>query len=148
MYVIHDALVGEETITFAYIRATVVIRMCFPTHSLNMYGSLSHFPFCYICLFLDLVSCSILFRLGKDARLQDVPVSLQRPSNQLPFRPLPEPHPYLSLMKRQMEAESSSAPLLWAHTHIRAPVSSWWHQGHLQVNKGILRLAMPCSLSR
>lgn len=31
MYVIHDSLVGEETITFAYIRARVVIRMCFPT---------------------------------------------------------------------------------------------------------------------
>jgi len=29
--VIHDSLVREETITFAYIRASVAIRTCFPT---------------------------------------------------------------------------------------------------------------------
>lgn len=124
MYVIHDALVGEETITFAYIRATVVIRMCFPTPSLNMYGFLSHFPFCYICLFLDPVSFPILFRLGKGAHLKHVPIALQRPSNQLPFRPLPEPHLCLRRVKRQMEAEGRSATPLCVHAYIGAPVSS------------------------
>lgn len=52
MYVIHDSLVGEETVTFAYIRARVVTRMCFPASFVEYLWILSHFPLRCTCLSL------------------------------------------------------------------------------------------------
>lgn len=145
MYVIHDSLVGEETVTFAYIRARVVTRMCFPASFVEYLWILSHFPLCCTSL-LDLVSCSISFKLQKGTRSWHAPVAQQTPSAWLAFRPLSEPlllpctcSHSLSRVERQMEAESSSTPSLWAQEHIR-PGSCCCYQGRLQVYKGILRL--------
>lgn len=65
MYVIHDSLVGVETVTFAYIRTRVVIRMCFPASFIKyLWTSFPLPPLLHMSL-LDLVSCSVSLRLWK-----------------------------------------------------------------------------------
>lgn len=65
MYVIHDSLVGVETVTFAYIRARVVIRMCFPASFIEYLWASFPLPPLLHMSFLDLVSCSVSFKLWK-----------------------------------------------------------------------------------
>lgn len=141
MYVIHDSLVGEETITFAYIRGRVVIRMCFPT---------SFIEYLWISFPLSLLLCTspawpgvLLYLIQTLAGYMFMAYSCcfantkwlacfqiaLRASRMLPCICSCS----LSHVKRQIEAERNWTPSLWAHEHTRALDSSWWHQGHLPV---------------
>lgn len=148
MYVIHDSLVGEETITFAYIRARVVIRMCFPTSSTEYLWLSLPLP---LLLHMSLAWPGVLlyFIQAWEGYVFTVRSCCSANTKWLAFLQIAFQASHmlpcigsrsLGNAKRQMEAENNLTPPLWAHEHIRAPDSSWWHQGHLQVNKGILRL--------
>lgn len=85
MYVIHDSLVGVETVTFAYIRARAVIRTCFPASFIEyLWVSFPLPPLLHMSL-LDLVSCSISLKLWKGWCSWHAPVAQQTPSAWLPF---------------------------------------------------------------